>query len=167
MLVLVFVAIHRSAKLNQVIHSLLVFLAEVSGMIYFCSEHHILLIMQCPADDQSVLLIRFKEPFLVQSEGSTVLLIRASIEGMGKDIIIEAYAGFEKRAGVLNAIMDEGSEFLASLSIRNSEEMAGRIGEIPKTVLEIVLPAQTWVDVRLRSPIFFIAVKPFQPTSQG
>jgi hypothetical protein len=55
-----------------------------------------------------MLLVWFKEPFLMRGKRSPILLIRASVEGARKDIAVEAHTGFKEGGGVLDAVANEG-----------------------------------------------------------
>jgi hypothetical protein len=114
-----------------------------------------------------VFLVRLEEPFLMGREGSAILLIRASIEGVRVDGAVEAHAGFEEGVGSLNTVADERGQFVSSFVVGDREEMAWGMRKVFKTALEIALPSRAWMGVGLWGPVFFIVVEALQPVGRG
>jgi hypothetical protein len=160
-LVLVFVPIHRGMESDQSIRSLFVFLVKVLGPMHFSGEHHVMFITYCPADDGQVFLVWFKEPFLVRSEGCAIFLVGMSVEWAGENIVVEAHAGFKEGARIFNAIVDERGQCLATLSIRDCEEMVGSMREVLQAVVKILFPTGARMDAGLGLPVFLVTIKPF------
>jgi hypothetical protein len=64
--------------------------------------------MYSPVDNSGVLLVWFKELFLMGGEWGVVLLVRLCMEGMGEHVAVEAHTGFKEGVWVFDAITDEG-----------------------------------------------------------
>jgi hypothetical protein len=130
----------------------------VSSAVNFGCEGCVPLVTQRPIDHHGVVLIGFKEPFLVRGQRGPILLVRASVEGARVQITVEAHAGFKEGVRTLDAIANERGQRLAAFPIGNRKEVAQGVGELLETALEVPFPARAWVNARLWLPVFLVVV---------
>jgi hypothetical protein len=156
--VLVFVRVHGCAKSNEIVSGLLVLDTEVSGSMDFSGQGRIALVPQHPVDDHGMVLVGFEEPFLMRGQWSPIFLVGTGMKRAGVKVAVEAHAGFEEGVWPLNAIVDEGGEFLTAFAVRNGKEMPRRMRELLEATLKVPLPARARVDAGLWLPVFLVFV---------
>jgi hypothetical protein len=112
-----------------------------------------------------VVLVGLEKPFLMRRERGAVFLIRASVEGVRKQVAVETHTGFKEGVWALDTIANKGGQLLTALAVGDSEEVSGGMREFFETTLEVVFPAGTGVNARLWLPVFFVIVQAMGPVS--